>query len=164
VTARAGPSGPTRAASQHPDDRGNAVVEFLVLGVVLLVPVMYLALALGRVQAATYAVDGAAREAARAFAAAPDEATGRRHALVAVRLALLDQGLDVDPSAAATLTCDADPCLTPGARLTVRVAVDVTLPGVPAGVDQAVPGHVAVVSSATGTVDAFRPAPVVGVP
>jgi Flp pilus assembly protein TadG len=145
-------------------DGGNAVVEFLVLGVVLLVPLAYLALALGRVQAATYAVDGAAREAARAFAAAPDEVTGRRHALVAVRLALLDQGLDVDPSAAATLTCSADPCLTPGARLTVRVAVDVTLPGVPAVVDEAVPGRVAVASSATGTVDAFRPAPAVGAP
>ena len=37
------------------DDRGSAVVEFVTLGVLLLVPLVYLVLAMGRVQAATYA-------------------------------------------------------------------------------------------------------------
>lgn len=139
-------------------DAGTAVVEFLMLGVLLLVPVAYLALLLGRVQAATYAADAAAREAARALVAAQDEPTGLARARTAVRLALLDQGFEVDPTAVTTLDCSASPCLTLAATVTVRVELDVVLPGVPAGVDRAVPTHVVVRARQTAMVDRFRAA------
>ena len=52
------------------DDAGNAIVEFLGAALLLLVPLVYLVLVLGRLQAATFATAGAAREAARAYTAA----------------------------------------------------------------------------------------------
>lgn len=133
-------------------------MEFLALGVLLLVPLAYLALLLGRVQAATFAVDAAAREASRAMVAAPDEAVGSARARTAVRLALLDQGFPVDPDAVTTVTCTGRPCLTPQERISVRVTVDVVLPGVPAFLDRVVPAHVTVASTQVASVDAFRPA------
>jgi hypothetical protein len=140
------------------DDAGSAIVEFVGLAVVLLIPVIYLVLALGRLQAASFAVDSSARAAARAFTAAPDEPTGRSRALAMVRLGLHDQGFDVDPAAAAQLRCSGTPCLTPSGRVTVRVSVDVVLPGVPALVDRFAGAHVTVRSTRSATVDAFRAA------
>jgi hypothetical protein len=137
-------------------DAGSAVVEFVTLGVLMLVPLVYLVVVLGRLQAAAFGTDAAAREAVRAFGAATDERTGRREALAGVRLALLDQGFDVDPGRALQLTCSGRPCLTPGARVTSQVAVEVVLPGIPGLVDRVVPLHVTVRSEATAAVGVFR--------
>jgi hypothetical protein len=138
------------------DDRGSAVVEFVTLGVLLLVPVVYLVLTLGRIQAAAFAADAAARDAARTFTTARDERTGRERAAAAVRLALLDQGFDTDPLAAVGITCRQTPCLVPEGRVIVEVSVDVVLPGVPGVIDGIVPAHVTVRSAQVGVVDAFR--------
>ena len=80
------------ARGRGPDDAGSAVIEFLAVTLLLLVPIVYLVLVLGRLQAATFAAEGAAREAGRAFTTAvgPDE--GSRQAVAAVHLALSDQG------------------------------------------------------------------------
>lgn len=153
-----GPARTARAAARR-DDTGSAVVEFVTLGVLLLIPLVYLVLTLGRIQAASFAVDGAARAAARAFTAAPDEATGRARALAAVRLGLRDQGFDVDPATAMRLVCASSPCLTPQARVDVRVTVDVVLPGVPSAVDRLAGTHVRVTCTRSATVDAFARAP-----
>lgn len=138
-------------------DRGSAVVEFVTLGVLILLPLVYLVLTLGRLQAGAYAVDGAAREAARAFTAAPDDVTGRARALAAVQLGLHDEGLDVDPATALTVTCSATPCLTPQGRVAAQVAVQVVLPGIPAFVDRFASTHVTVRSEQVSAVDAFAP-------
>lgn len=147
------------AGCRHPDS-GSALVEFVTLGVLLLVPVVYLVLTLGRIQAAAYASDGAAREAARAFVAADDERTGWDRSLAAVRLGLLDQGFDADPARALTLECGRTPCLSPQDRVVVEVSVDVVLPGIPGFIDRVVATHVTVRSTHTATVDAFRASPV----
>ena len=42
-------------------DAGNAVVEFLGISLILLIPLVYLVLTLAKVQGASYAVEGAAR-------------------------------------------------------------------------------------------------------
>jgi TadE-like protein len=149
----------TRRRERHPDT-GSALVEFVTLGVLLLVPIVYLVLTLGRLQAAAYAADGAAREAARAFVTAPDESTGRAHALAAVRLGLLDQGFDVDAARVTQISCRENPCLTPEGRVDVAVSVEVVLPGVPGFVDRFVASHVTVRSTQTAVVDAFRASPV----
>lgn len=147
-------AGPAR---RHPDD-GNAVVEFVVLGLLLLVPVVYLVVTLGRIQAASFATDGGARSAARIFVTAQDDARGGALATSAARLALLDHGFAPGTDAVA-VSCSAAPCLTPQGRVVVRVSVDVVLPGVPAALDAVVPTHVTVRSTHVATVDRFRAAP-----
>jgi hypothetical protein len=138
------------------DDAGSAVVEYIVLGVLLLVPLLYVILLLGRIQAAAFATDSSARAAARAFASADDEISGRSRALAAVRLGLRDQGFEDDPAAAGTVSCSASPCLTPQGRIGVRVSVHVGLPGAAALVGD-LAGTVATVrSEQTAVVDRFR--------
>lgn len=138
-------------------DAGSAVVEFVTLGVLLLVPVVYLVLTLGRVQAGVFAAEGAAREAARAFTTADDEAAGTARAQAAVLLAFRDQGFDdASPESALSIRCDADPCHTPQAQVRVTVALDVVLPGVPRFVDTVVPTRVTVRADALAVVDRFR--------
>ena len=138
-------------------DGGSAVVEFVTLGVLLLVPVVYLVLVLGRVQAAAFASEAAARAAARVVTASEDEATGRARAGAAVALALRDQAFE--PSAHGeelVIACEASPCLTPGARVHTTVTVDVPLPAVPAFVTRVVPSVVTVDAGAVAVVDRFR--------
>ncbi len=137
-------------------DEGSAVVEFVTLGVLLLVPLVYLVVVLGRLQAGAFAVEGAAREAARVLAAAPDEGTGVARANTAVALALDDQGFD-DAAGSLAVACSTQPCHTAGARITVTVGLDVVLPGVPAFVDLAVPTRVPVRAQAVHVVDRFGP-------
>lgn len=145
----------TVAGRRH-DDSGSAVVEFVTLGVLLLVPVVYLVLTLGRLQAGAFAVEGAAREAARAFTTAEDETAGAAHARAAVLLALHDQGFrDVHPGSALSVQCETDPCLQAESLVRVRVELDVVLPGVPRFVDAVVPSRVPVRADAVAVVDRF---------
>ena len=136
-------------------DEGTAVVEFLGLGVLLLIPLVYLILTLGRLQAAAYAADGAAREAVRAMVLAATDAEGERHARATVLLAMRDQGFAA-ADGRLQLDCAAGPCLVPGRDVTARVEVTVTLPGVPRFVDRLVPARVTVASTQVQSVDAFR--------
>jgi len=137
-------------------DDGSAVVEFVTLGVLLLVPVIYLVITLGRVQAAAFAAEGAAREAARVFVMAQEEERGEAHALTVVRLALQDQGFhEVDPRRAIEFECESRPCLTPESRVHVTVTVEVVLPGVPAFVNAMIPTRVPVSAESVAVVDRF---------
>ncbi|MCB7136444.1 pilus assembly protein [Cellulosimicrobium marinum] len=137
-------------------ERGNAVVEFLGLALVLLLPVMYLVLTLGRVQAATFAVEGAARESARAFVTASSSADGAERAVVAVGLALADQGFDeADPGSALGVSCSAAGCLAPGGSVETVVRLDVPLPFVPGFVRDAVPLSVPVEARHVVDVDEY---------
>lgn len=118
-------------AASRADD-GSAVVEFLGVTLVLLVPVVYLVLVLAQLQGAAFAVDGAAREATRAYVtSSTDDAEAR--ALAAAGLALEDQGVDPEDSLL-TLTCDGR-CDGPDGVVTAHVEADVRLVGVPAFVD-----------------------------
>jgi hypothetical protein len=111
-------------------ERGSASLEFITLGVLLLVPLVYLVLALAAVQAATFATEGAARHAARLAVLARDEGAARSAADRAVRLALEDFGVDATHSVAVDCA-PAGRCGEPGARVTVRVDASVPLPFVP---------------------------------
>ncbi|QJW38514.1 pilus assembly protein [Cellulosimicrobium protaetiae] len=135
-------------------ERGSAVVEFLGVALVLLLPVMYLVLTVGRVQAATFAVEGASREAARAFVTAPSSDDGARLAGAAVALALDDQGFDAGPDSLA-VACSATPCLEPGGEVSAVVRLDVPLPFVPAFVGDAVPLAVPVEARHVASVDEY---------
>lgn len=147
------------AAARCGSDDGNAVVEFLGLSVVLLIPVAYLVLTLGRIQAAVFATEAAAREAARVFVVSTgqDEAVAR--AQTATALALRDQGFDDDPASALTLACSSDTCLRAGSAVTATVQVEVPLPFVPAFVRDALPLAVPVSAQRTAPVDEYRAVP-----
>ena len=128
-------------------ERGSAIVEFHVIGMLLLVPLVYLLLAVLDVQRTAYGATHAAREAGRIYVATGDDTAARAAASVALR----DQGIaraDVDMS----LTCDAAPCYRAGAEITIVVEAEVPLPFVPdvlvGGVNAVVPvqaRHVTVV-------------------
>ena len=53
------------------DDRGEATVEFIGLVAVLVIPIVYLVVALAQIQAGLFAVEAGAREAARVLAEDP---------------------------------------------------------------------------------------------
>lgn len=111
-------------------DRGSALVEFLILGIGVLVPVGYLALAATSVQAEVLAGTQAVREAARAFATAPTVADGRARAVAAVRIAFADHGLP-PPAAGVRIGCTHGPCLSSGSSVDARLSWSVPLPWVP---------------------------------
>lgn len=140
-------------------DTGSAVVEFVTVGVLLLVPILYLVVTLGRIQAAAFATEAAARGAARALTVADDEAAGQAAAAAVVTYALSDQGFEVDPDRATAVECPVTGCLTPGGSVVVRVEVAVTLPGVPGFLAGALPVAVPVSATQVATVDQFRGVP-----
>lgn len=110
-----------------PDEHGSAVVEFVFLGLLLLVPVVYVVLAVGQVQAASFAVVGAADSAAKVYASAPNAGAGEQRAADAAELALSDFGLEPE-GMAMDISCSEE-CLAPGTTVTVTVRFDVALPG-----------------------------------
>ncbi|WP_456845327.1 pilus assembly protein [Cellulomonas sp. P5_C6] len=138
------------------DDEGSSVVEFLGLSLVLLVPLVYLVLVLGRVEAATFAAEGAAREAARTFVVADGADEGASRAIAAAGIALRDQGFDDDPADALTLACSTTPCLAPGSDVSARIDVRVPLPFVPGFVRDVVPLELPVSAERVAPVDAYR--------
>ena len=121
-------------------DRGAAVVEFIVLGMAVLVPVAFLVLAVASVQSAAFASAQAVREAGRAFASASTPRAAAERATAAARLALADQGF-VLPADALALSCPRGSCLSPGSIVVVRLDWQVQVPGlaIPIEATQVVP-------------------------
>lgn len=136
-------------------ERGDAVVELLGAALLLLLPLLYLVVTLGRVQAGAFAVEAAAREAARAVVTAESSAAGAARAEAAVGIALADQGFGADVPRHLTLGCAADPCLTPDAEIVVEVRARVPLPLVPAFAQDAVPLAVPVAARHVAVVDRY---------
>lgn len=140
------------------DDAGSASVEFLAVGVILLVPLVYLALALGQIQHAVLGVEGAARHAARTIAHADSHAAGLAAADRALLVAMADAGLANDAVRVAIACAPvAAACDTPRGTVTVTVDATVPLPLAPPGV--AVGLAVPVSAHAVQPVSAFGGAP-----
>jgi hypothetical protein len=127
-------------------EQGTALLEVLVLGVGLLVPLLYGVVSVMSVQSASYAVTSAAREAARAYVTAKTPAQGSVRARTATRLVLADAGI---AAAAPRVRCVGG-CLQPGSRVDVTVSVAVVLPLVPGG------PTVTVVGAESMPVDTYR--------
>lgn len=111
-------------AKQGRDDQGSAIVEFIFAATVLLIPMVYLMLAAGQLQGGSYAVVGAADQAAKVFAVAESPAQARADAHAVVNRAMDNFGFS---NARTSIRCDAA-CLSPGSVVTVTVALDVPLP------------------------------------
>ncbi|MDN5853006.1 MAG: hypothetical protein L0K86_09195 [Actinomycetia bacterium] len=110
-------------------DEGTALIEFIWLGLLLLVPLVYIMVAASGVQRAAYGVSTASRAAGRAFVLAPDVVAARERAERAARTALSDQGIAAQ-TADVDIEC-APSCLVPGSTVTVVVTVRQELPLAP---------------------------------
>lgn len=106
-------------------ERGDASVEFLGILVVVVIPVLYIVLAIGQVSAGAMAVDAGAREAARILAEDPDRTADANHA---VTLIVEDFGVNATPEVASTC----ENCDDGEGAVDVRVSVQVPLPFMPA--------------------------------
>ena len=118
--------------SRARDERGSALVELTWLGILLLVPLLWIVVSVFEVQRGAFAVSGAARAAGRAYALAPDDAAGRQRAEAAARQALADQGVG-DAPLDLRITCSPYPrdCHSGTSVITVVVASRVDLPLMP---------------------------------
>lgn len=108
-------------------DSGTAVIEFIFASIVLLIPVVYLMLAISQLQAASYATTSTAISASRIAArdATPSEA--RAHQVADMHFTdfgLTDVPITIDYSCSG-------PCGQAGSLITARVETKVSLPGFP---------------------------------
>lgn len=114
------------------DERGSALVELSWLGILLVLPMLWIVMSVFEVQRGAFGVSSAARSAARAYALAPDDATGLLRARAAARVALADEGLrDVRPEVAVTCTPYPGDCHQGTSVITVSVHSRVVLPLMP---------------------------------
>ncbi|MBC9734128.1 hypothetical protein [Nocardioides marmotae] len=133
-------SGPRR--SEHGrGEHGSALVEVTWLGILLLVPMLWILLSVFEVQRGAFGVGAAARSAARAYALAPTDAEGARQAELVARRALADQGLE-DAPLSVRITCTPYPadCHSGTSVITVRIASRVDLPLMPEVLGGQAPG------------------------
>lgn len=129
------PSSPERDAEEDNTEEGgaeegSAVVEFTFLSMLLMVPLVYFVITIGQIQGASFAVVGAADQAAKVFVAQPDAGSGRAAAEQSVQLALADHGQDAG-NATLDISCRPADCTAAGSAVTVRVQLTVPLPFVP---------------------------------
>ena len=115
------------------DERGSALVEFSWLAIILIVPLVWVVISVFEVQQGAFATSAAARAAGRAYALAPDDATGATRATAAAEQVLADQGTP-GQRAKVSVRCDApgDSCHVGTSVITDRVDSGVDLPFFPA--------------------------------
>ena len=114
--------------TRRPDD-GSAIVEFVWLSVLLLVPLLYVVLTAVSVQRAAFGVTTAAREAARAYATAASDSEGEQRAEVAAGLAMRDQGVPWTPQG--RLVSCGECSFAAGSDFVVDIRTTVRLPLMP---------------------------------
>jgi len=133
------------------DDDGSAALEFILAGLVLLVPIVYLIVALGSIQGHAFGVEAAARHISRTIATSPDATTADARAQRILVSVAAEYGID-PASVGIAVTCvpAGTRCPEAGATLLVTVSAAAPLPLVPAvlGLDllarvpvEAVAGH-----------------------
>lgn len=137
-------------------DDGTAIIEFVYLAILLMVPLVYLVLTVFRVQGAAYAVSSATRAAGRAFVTSSGGEQAESRAHTAAAMVLADAGLELS-AGELRITCSQDPCLTPGATVEVAIGHDVALPLLPRFLGGASPATVHVSGRHLEVVDRFRP-------
>ena len=118
--------------SSEPDDVGSAALEFIVVGLLLLVPLVYLVVALGAIQTHALGAEAAARHLARTVSTASDSRDAQQRADRVLSAVAEEYGMDADELRVG-LSCSpaGSDCPTAGATLVVTVGTRVALPLVP---------------------------------
>jgi hypothetical protein len=142
--------------SRPSHDDGSAALEFITAGFLLLIPLVYLVLAMAAIQGGALSVEGASRQAARVFVQAEDVGSAQARAQAAVDIALDDFGLSAARSKV-TITCRPNPavCLTRRGFVTVTVSASVPLPLVPNVLALTTPLAVPMAATSTEQVSRF---------
>jgi Flp pilus assembly protein TadG len=126
------PWSPSTGETDDDGERGSAALEFILVGTLLLVPLVYLIVALGMIQGQSLGAEAGARHIARALSTAPDADAAARSADLILSSVVDEYGLDgeqVDVSMACRPAGDA--CPEAGATLVVTVRTRIALPLVP---------------------------------
>ncbi len=139
------------------DDQGSSSLEFITVGMIMLIPLVYLVLTMSAIQGAALAAEGAARQAARVFVQAETVAEAEGSAERAIEFALSNHGLD-PANASVDIVCAPDPahCLTRRGYVTVNVAVVINLPLAPPVLTGNFPVQIPLDATATQQVSQFR--------
>ncbi|GAA1848915.1 TadE family protein [Microbacterium koreense] len=118
------------------DEQGSAALEFIVGGLVLLVPVVYLVVALGMIQQQALGVESGARHVARAISTATDAAEADRRARSVLESITREYGIDAS-RLALNIDCgqSVGGCPRAGATIVVTIQSEVALPLVPPVLD-----------------------------
>ncbi|MFT4287014.1 hypothetical protein [Nocardioides sp.] len=138
-------------------ERGSALVEFTWLAILLMVPVLWLVLAVFDVQRGAFAVSAAARAAGRAYVLADSDAEGRARAEQAVEIVFADQGVDIPADIEVGCTPYPRSCHAAGSVVMVRVRSGAALPWLPSVLGS--PPQVALESTHTLPVGRYQEPP-----
>ncbi|WP_240721416.1 hypothetical protein [Pseudarthrobacter sp. NamE5] len=121
---------PLEVKQERRNEQGSAVIEFTFLALLLMVPLVYFVITIAKIQGGSFAVVGAADQAAKVYVAQPDEATAQAAAEQAVSIALADFGHEPQLAGVST-TCSPADCQAPGTAVTVTVRLSIQLPFAP---------------------------------
>lgn len=138
------------------DETGSASLEFIGAGVLLLVPLVYLIIALAQIQSHTFGVDAAARYATRVLAQNPAtlDALGSNVTVIAQQYGLSPENIRV------TVSCvDPGPCPAPGGLVTVTVTALSPLPLMPSFLTHSGGASVTLTASSTHRVSEYEVSP-----
>ena len=133
-------------------DGGTAVVEFTVIVVMVIMPLMYGIVVISRLHSASAAAIVGAREASRAYVLSSHVTVAGARARSAASIAMADQGF-VAP--VVSIRCLDGACLAPRSRVRIEVTANVELPFVPFGQGR---GTIPVTSTHEAVVDTYRSA------
>ncbi|SDQ13488.1 hypothetical protein [Microbacterium sp. cf332] len=112
-------------------DEGSASLEFLTAGMILLVPIVYLVIALAVVQSSALGAQAAARHVARTIATATDATAADAGARTVLAAIAEEYGMDAASLSVAVECRGTGACPRPSAVVTVTVRGEASLPLIP---------------------------------
>lgn len=113
---------------RHAAERGNAIIEFVFLAVMLMIPTVYALLAISHAQSGAYAAVAAAQQSLQVIEAGDRSRVSGAAAQDAARFAARDYGVDPQ-QVSAELSCVGDCSGQRSIRVRVSVGVDAPLLG-----------------------------------
>ncbi|MEV8359973.1 TadE family protein [Microbacterium sp. NPDC076895] len=122
----------SRLARMLREDDGSASLEFLTVGLLMLVPLIYVVVALGQIQHQALGAEAAARHVARAISLSSDAASAGSSASEVLSAVMAEYDLDASATSLSISCVPASAsCPTAGATVRVSVATRVSLPFAP---------------------------------
>ena len=118
-----------RSTNEESNDSeaGSAALEFIMIGLLLLVPLVYLIVTLGAIQGQSLGAEAGARHIARAVSTATDAASADAAADRILRSVVDEYGLD-EGAVQVSLRCEPVGAICPEAGATVIVTVRTVVP------------------------------------
>lgn len=113
-----------KTRSRFQNSRGSAIVEFVVFGLAGLMPMSFLLSGILTLQTQAFTAESAVREATRVFIRADNDVDAFYLAQQASDLVFRDASLR---PAQLTISCSANPCLSPAGRVRVKLNFPVSL-------------------------------------